>query len=130
MEQHWFTCEAMWAVKQTPNEQAKIAQLETTFIERALTWYMKFKATTPAGKTRTLAKIKQALLKEFQKPKSESQCIIEIKEIKQVLRERAWEFDQRFKVLMDRLTFQIPDAQHREWFITGLLPHIRMLLTQ
>lgn len=24
-EQHWFTCEAVWAVKQTPNEKAKIA---------------------------------------------------------------------------------------------------------
>jgi hypothetical protein len=31
---------------------------------------------------------------------------------------------------MDRLTFQIPDEQHREWFIAGLLPHIRCPLTQ
>jgi hypothetical protein len=35
-----------------------------------------------------------------------------------------WDFDQIFKVLKDRLSFQIPDAQHREWFIAGLFPHI------
>jgi hypothetical protein len=35
-----------------------------------------------------------------------------------------WDYDQRFKVLLDRLTFQIEDMQHREWFIMGLLPHI------
>ena len=82
-KQHWFTYEAVWMVKQTPNDLAKIAQLETTFRERALTWYMKFKATTPPRQVRTLAEIKKALLKEFQKPKSESQCITKIKEIKQ-----------------------------------------------
>jgi hypothetical protein len=26
--------------------------------------------------------------------------------------------------VMGRLTFQIPDQQHREWFIAILLPHI------
>lgn len=55
-KQHWFTCETVWAIKQTPNEQEKIAQLETTSRERDLMWYMKFKATTPAGQTWTLNK--------------------------------------------------------------------------
>ena len=36
-EQHWFTCEAVWAMKQMLDEQAKIARLETMFKERALT---------------------------------------------------------------------------------------------
>jgi hypothetical protein len=31
---------------------------------------------------------------------------------------------------MGRLTFQIPDQQHQEWFIAGLLPHIRRSLIQ
>jgi hypothetical protein len=41
-----------------------------------------------------------------------------------------WDYDQRFKILLDRLTFQIQDVQHREWFIAGLLPHIQVPLTQ
>jgi hypothetical protein len=82
------------------------------------------------GQARTLADIRKSLLKEFQKPKSESQCITELKEIKQLQNESVWDFDQRFKILMDRLTFQIPDEQHREWFIVGLLPHIRCPLMQ
>jgi len=124
VEKHWFTCKVIWEMKQTPNDQAKMAQLETMFREGALSWYMKFKATTPSFQVRTLAEIKQALLKEFQKPKPKSQCIAKIKEIKQVSGESVWDFDQRFKVLLDRLTFQIPNAQHCEWFIARLLPHI------
>lgn len=40
------------------------------------------------------------------------------------------DFYQRFKTLMGRFTFQIPDEQHREWFIAALLPHIRLPLSQ
>ena len=32
--------------------------------------------------------------------------------------------------MLDCLAFQIPDTQHQEWFITRLLPHIRIPLTQ
>jgi hypothetical protein len=106
------------------------SQLETTFRGHALVWYMKLQSTTPLGQTRTLLEITQALLKEFKKPKSESQYITELKEIKQVQTESVWEFDQRFKDVMGRLTFQIPNQQHREWFIAGLLPHIHSPLIQ
>ena len=47
------------------DDQAKVAQLKTTSRKMALTWYMKFKATTPIGQVRSLAEIKQELLKEF-----------------------------------------------------------------
>jgi hypothetical protein len=53
-----------------------------------------------------------------------------LKEIKQVQTESVWDYDQRFKDLMGRLTFQILDQQHREWFIAGLLPHIHFPLIQ
>jgi len=69
---------------------------------------MKFQTTTPAGHIRTLDEIKTALILDFKKPKSESQCIIELKEITQGPNEMVWDFDQRFKSLMDKLTFQIP----------------------
>jgi hypothetical protein len=62
----------------------KIVQLETTFRGRALSWYMKMQITTPRGKARTLEEKRQALLKNFKKPKSESQYIMELNEIKQV----------------------------------------------
>jgi len=44
--------------------------------------------------------------------------------------ESTWEFDQRFKVLMGQLSFDISDAKHKEWFIATILPHIRVPLTQ
>ena len=56
---------------------------------------MKFKAMTPVGQVR-LVEIKHALLKEFQKPKSKSQCITKIKEIKRVPDVSVWDFGQRF----------------------------------
>jgi hypothetical protein len=53
-----------------------------------------------------------------------------MKEIKQKVVEPVWEFDQRFKTLTSRLTFQIPDEQNKEWFIVSRLPHIRVPLMQ
>jgi hypothetical protein len=70
---------------------------------------MKYQSTAPTGQARTLADIRQALLKEFQKPKSKLQCITELKKIKQLHNESMLYFDWRFKKLKDRLTFQIPD---------------------
>ena len=35
-----------------------------------------------------------------------------------------WDFDQRFKMLMAKVSFQMFDVQHKEWFIAALLPHI------
>jgi hypothetical protein len=71
-----------------------------------------------------LNEIKNALITEFKKTKSESQCITELKEIKQKVVKPVWEFDHRFKTLTCQLTFQIPDEQNKEWFIVSLLLHI------
>jgi hypothetical protein len=70
-------------MKRITEEATKIAQLETTFRDRALTWYMKYKATATMRHIRYLTNIKRDLLKKFQNPMFESQCIYEIKEIKQ-----------------------------------------------
>jgi hypothetical protein len=66
---------------------------------------MKYKVIAPSGIERSLMEINRDLLREFQKPKSESQCITKIKEIKQQVRETMWDYDQRFKILLERLTF-------------------------
>jgi hypothetical protein len=70
------------------------------------------------------------LIAEFKKPKSKSQCITELKEIKQKVVEPMWELNQRFKTLTGRLIFQIPNEQNKEWFIVALLPHIRVPMMQ
>jgi hypothetical protein len=48
---------------------------------------------------KTLDEINNVLIAEFKKPKSESQCIIELKKIKKKVAEPVWEFYQRFKTL-------------------------------
>jgi hypothetical protein len=80
--------------------------------------------------SKPLNEIKTALSEEFKKPKSESQCITELKEIKKKVVEPVWEFDQRFNTLTCRLSFQILDEKNKEWFIFSLLPHIRVPLMQ
>jgi hypothetical protein len=64
-EQHLFISEIIWTVKNIQYDDAKIAQLETTFRGCALLWYMKYHTTTPGGHTRTLVEVRQDLLKEF-----------------------------------------------------------------
>ena len=74
--------------------------------------------------------VRVALIGEFKKPKLESQCITKLKEIKQKLTESGWEFDQKFKTLLDEVSFDIATQQHQEWFIASLFPHIRLPLMQ
>jgi hypothetical protein len=52
-------------MKTITNEASKIVKLETTFRDRVLTWYMKYKATTSVGQARSLTKIKRDILREF-----------------------------------------------------------------
>ena len=128
LDHHFFLCEAVWNIKKVQNDDIKKAQLTTTFRDKALTWFMKFSTSTQQPKT--IKEIKDELKKEFKKPKSESQCITELKEIKQMLHESVWDFDQRFKTLLGQVNFEFPLQQHQEWFIAALLPHIQLPLVQ
>ena len=42
LEQHWFLCDDVWSVKQVVDDAIKMAQLTTTFNDRALNWFMKY----------------------------------------------------------------------------------------
>ena len=77
-----------------------------------------------------IQEIKDELKKEFKKPKSESQCITKLKEIKQMPHELVWDFDQWFKTLLGQVNFAFPAQQHQEWFIAALLPRIRLPMMQ
>ena len=82
----------------------------TTLRGHVLDWFMNF-CTAPARTPhKTLEEIQATMISEFRKPKSESQCIIEIKEIKQALAEKVWGSDQRFKTLMAKVRFQMFDV--------------------
>jgi hypothetical protein len=72
VEQHWFTYEAIWSVNKVIDDADKIMQLHTIFRDRSIMWYMKYKDTTLARHARSLVKIKQDILWEFQNLKSES----------------------------------------------------------
>lgn len=65
LEQHWFLCELVWNVKQVIDDDIKMAQLTTTFRDRALNQFMKYSN----GQNRTLAQVRYALIGEFKKTK-------------------------------------------------------------
>ena len=48
---------------------------------------------------------------------------MKLKEIKKYPNESVWDFDQRFKILMEKVSFGMSDVQHKEWFIAALVPH-------
>jgi hypothetical protein len=125
-DQHWFLCEVVWNIKNVTYEAVKRTQFSTTLRDHTLSWYMKL--VQGLVQPKTLNEIKNALIAEFNKPKLDSQCITNLKEIKQKVAVPVWEFDQRFKTLTGRLTFQIPNEHNKEWFISSLLPHIRVPL--
>ena len=55
---------------------------------------------------------------------------MEIKEIKQFPMKFVWDLKYIFKTLMEKVSFQMSDVQHKEWFIAALLPHIQIPLMQ
>jgi hypothetical protein len=99
-DQHWFLCEAIWNINNVTEEDVKRAQFSTTLRYRALSWYMKL--VQGLAHTKSLNEIKNTFIIEFKKPKLESQCITDMKEIKQKVAEPVWEIDHRFKTLTDR----------------------------
>jgi len=68
LQQHWFLCEVVWRVKQLTDADMKVAQVVTTFRDRALNWFMKFSG----GQPKTLNEMLTALIAKFKNPKSES----------------------------------------------------------
>jgi hypothetical protein len=62
-------CERIWEAKIITDEATKVELLAITFINRALDWYMNLAVNNPQGAPRIAAKIKQAFLTEFQRPK-------------------------------------------------------------
>ena len=63
-----------------------------------------------------------ALKQQFKIPKSYSQIVNELKDIKQGAYESIWEADQWLKKAIREGGFQYDDRQHTEWFIAMLLP--------
>jgi hypothetical protein len=78
-DQHCFLCEFVWNIKNVTDEDSKRAQFITTLRDRALSWYMKL--VQGLAQPKPMYEIKNALIIEFKKPKWESQCIMELKEI-------------------------------------------------
>ena len=84
--------------------------MEKTLWGRTLDWYMIFMQVPQGTTTKTLNHIQEGVFEEFKKPKSEAQYITELKEIKQFLNETIWDFDQRFKTLLSRVSFEMIDV--------------------
>ena len=94
-DQHQFLCEVVWSIKNVTKEVVKRAHFSTTLSDHALIWYMKF--VQGIAQPKPLNEIKNVLVSKFKKPKLESQCIRQLKEIKQRIVEPVWEFDQGLK---------------------------------
>lgn len=54
----------------------------------------------------------------------------ELKDIKYEPNESIWEVDQQLKCTISEGVFIYDDKQHKEWFISMLLPHMRGPINQ
>jgi len=85
---------------------------------------------SPQGVPNIIAKVKNLLVNEFQKPSSKDQYMSEMNEIGQKQSDSIWDIDQRFKHLKGKLKYLINDMQHRKLFVNSLLPHLKYPLRQ
>ena len=91
---------------------------------------MKFVQVHTGTLENTLVEVIKGLIEEFIKPKFEAQYITKLNEIKQYPNEIVWDFDQRFKTIMERSIFEMSKIQHKEWFNAAFFSHIRLSLMQ
>jgi hypothetical protein len=75
-DQHWFLCEVIWNIKNVTDEAVKRTHFSTTLRDCTLSWYMKL--VQGLAQPKPLNVIKNALITDFKKPKSESQCICKV----------------------------------------------------
>jgi hypothetical protein len=54
LENIFFICEKIWAKKQITYEYTKVAQLEITFRDHTLDWYMGLTTNNPKGEPTTV----------------------------------------------------------------------------
>jgi len=117
----------VWEAQGVTDDNIKKASLVSALQDRALMWYIKHSSNHPnAG----IVEIQDTLNKEFSQPKSETQSIIEFKEIVMLPGETPWDLDQRLKSTIREANMTLTDAQHRAWFVASLTPHLRMALSQ
>ena len=102
----WFVTNVVWIAQQITDDNIKKDQLVTTLQDRALTWYIKYCANNPHA---SLAETQTTFNKEFGKPKSEAQSLIEFKEIMMKVEETTWDFDQRLKFQIRQSNMQVSD---------------------
>jgi hypothetical protein len=129
VEKHWFLCEAIWRSRGTLDAN-KLVEFQTTLRGRALKWYMKAIEPGVQGQAFTLAQVCLKFIAEFKLPQSEKQALSELREIQQREGESSWEYSQKFKDAIGRLAHPIHEDHQREWYIQGLLPLMRIPLTQ
>ena len=85
----------------------------TTLQGHVLDWFKKSMQVPKVTLAKTLDEVRKGLIEEFRKPNCKVQYITELKEIKKFPNETIWDFDQRFKTLMERVSFKMSDVQHK-----------------
>ena len=73
---------------------------------------MNLTVKNPQGEPGTVAKIKQELITEFQRPKLEDQYMNEMIEVRKKPRESIWDIDNKFKTLKGKLKYPIFDMHY------------------
>ena len=117
----WFVADPLCTAKNVNIDDVKREQLDMVVEGRALDWFMGYLAQNVDP---TIVQIKDDLKQKFRKKNSYSQCVIELKDIKQEPEESVWEAYQWMKQTISEGGFVYDDKKQKEWFISMLLPHL------
>jgi hypothetical protein len=65
-EKNLFICDKIWETKKITDEDTKVVQLEITFRDCALDWYMGLVVNNPIGAPTIVVDVNKKLINEFQ----------------------------------------------------------------
>lgn len=109
--------ESIWNDKDTITLNAKLVEFWTTIWGQALQWYMKYVQITRMGNMITSNEVTQEFIVKFHKLRTKQQSFTQLKGIDKVVEETTQKYNHIFQDLTSRLTYEIHNTQHKEWFI-------------
>lgn len=116
VEQHWYLCEAIWRPRGTPDATKRV-EFQTTLRGRSLRWYIQFVDSPAGGQPFNLDGIKRLFIAKLKLPQAEQQGLTKLRDTKQIVGKTAWEYMQRFKDAIAKLTHPIQEFHQKERYI-------------
>lgn len=100
---HWFRCISIWETRSTSDEKRQINEFGARLNGDALDWFIKVRKNI-----NSLDELERQFIARFQHLERDEIAISQFRTVKQLLGETVFDYDKKFKTLMNQLDIALP----------------------